>query len=82
MDRPITDLCYDYFDAAAKMDFLIKKCTKELKEATKAHQYKKCYYLKRKRIVYYSQKRELMETAYRLQNYYRKEDAKIEHYCA
>ncbi len=82
MDRPITDLCYDYFDAAAKMDSLIKKCTKELKEAYKAHEYKKCYFLKQKRLVYYSQKRELMETAYRLQNYYRKEDVRIEHYCA
>ena len=28
MDRPITDLCYDYFDAAAKMDSLIKNVQK------------------------------------------------------
>ena len=72
MDRPITDLCYDYFDAAAKMDILIKKCTKEIKEATEKKQFKKSYYLKQKRLVFYSQKRDLMETAYRLQNYYRK----------
>lgn len=81
MDRPITDLCYDYFDAAAKMDYLIKKCTKELKEATRNHQPRKCYYLKQKRLAFYSQKRELMDTALRLQNYYRKEDVNIEHYC-
>lgn len=82
MDRPINDLCYDYFDAAVKMDFLIKKCTKELKVATKNHQYKECYFLKQKRLYYYAQKRELIDIAYRLQNYYRKEDVSIEHYFA
>lgn len=76
MAKTLTDLSLEYFDAAKTMDCLIKKCTLDLKEATKSRDYRKCLLLKRKRLVFYSQKRDLIETAYRLQNYYRKEECK------
>ncbi len=78
MERTITDLSVDYFKAAADMDCLIKKCTKEIKEATKCGELKKLYLLKQKRLVFYSQKRELLTTAYKLQNYYRREENWLE----
>lgn len=77
MDKTITQLSEDYFDAAKKMDFLIKKCTCELKEATACHDYDKSYSLKQKRLSFYRQKRELTETAYFLRDYYRKEPVTI-----
>lgn len=76
MGKTLNELSLEYFDAAKKIDCLIKKCTHDLKEATKNRDYKKCLLLKHKRLVFYSQKRDLMETAYKLQNYYRKEECK------
>lgn len=76
MVKTLTDLSLEYFDAAKNMDCLIKKCTRDLKEATKRKDYKKCLLLKQKRLVFYSQKRDLIETAYKLQNYYRKEESR------
>lgn len=76
MDKTLTQLGLEYLDAAHKMDCLIKKCSLELKDATKKRDYKKCLLLKQKRLVFYSQKRDLMETAYKLQNYYRREECR------
>ena len=76
MDKTLTQLGLEYLDAAQKMDCLIKKCSHDLKEASKKRDYKKCLLLKQKRLVFYSQKRDLMETAYKLQNYYRKEESR------
>ena len=79
MEKTITDLIIDYFKAAADMDSLIKKCTSEIKEETKKGNSKKTYLLKRKRLIFYGQKRDLITTAYKLQNYYkRKEDELLE----
>lgn len=77
MDRPITELSVDYFKAAQDMDYLIKKCTREIKEATQKRDFRRSYQLKQKRLVFYGQKRDLMVTAYQLQNYYRKESTTI-----
>ncbi len=76
MGKTLTELSLEYFDAAKNMDILIKKCSHDLKEASKKRDYKKCLLLKQKRLVFYSQKRDLMETAYKLQNYYRKEECR------
>lgn len=77
MGKTLTQLGLEYLDAAQKTDFLIKKCNLELKEAAKKRDFKKCLLLKQKRLVLYGQKRDLMETAYKLQNYYnRKEECK------
>lgn len=78
MDKAITELSADYFKAAADMDCLIKKCTAEIKDATEKKDYRRSYLLKQKRLVFYAQKRELTITAYKLQNYYRKEKSWLE----
>lgn len=70
MEKSLKDLSLDYYKAAEDMDSLIKKCTKELNEAYKKRDMKKAYFLKQKRLVFYSQKRDLITTAYKLQNYY------------
>lgn len=74
MEKTLTQLGLEYLEAAQRMDYLIKKCTRELKDATANRDYRKCLILKQKRLVFYSQKRDLMETAYKLQNYYRREE--------
>lgn len=78
MERTITDLSVDYFKAAADMDCLIKKLTVKIKEATRNGETDKCYLLKQKRLIFYSQKRELLDTAYRLANYYKREETLLE----
>ena len=78
MEKTITDLNVDYFKAAADMDYLIKKTTAKIKEATEKNETDKVYLLKQKRLVFYSQKRELLEIAYKLKNYYNKEDFLLE----
>lgn len=77
MEKTITDLSVDYFKAAADMDSLIKKCTLEIKEETRKGNARKTYFLKQKRLVFYSQKRELMTTAYKLQNYYKRKENEL-----
>ncbi len=78
MDKSITELSTDYFKAAADMDCLIKKCTAEIKIAAEKKDFRKSYLLKQKRLVFYAQKRDLLTTAYKLQNYYRKEKSWLE----
>ncbi len=78
MAKTLTDLSYEYFNAASDMDCLIKKCTEDIKAATKAKDTKKVYLLKQKRLVFYSQKRELLITAYKLQNYYKRKENCLE----
>lgn len=78
MERTITDLSADYFKAAADMDCIIKKLTARIKEATDNGEKDKCYLLKQKRLIFYSQKREILDTAYTLANYYKKEETLLE----
>lgn len=76
MDKTITQLSADYFEAADNMACLIKKCTDDIKNAK--GDLNKIYKLKQKRLIYYSQKRELTDIAYKLQNYYKKEESWLE----
>ena len=77
MEKTLTQLGLEYLDAAQKMDCLIRKCTKELKDATERKDYRACLLLKQKRLTFYSQKRDLMETAYKLQNYYNRKEMNL-----
>ncbi|MBQ8228154.1 MAG: hypothetical protein IJZ88_03980 [Clostridia bacterium] len=74
MERTITDLSTDYFKAAADMDYLIKKVTTKIKLAMADGETDKCYKLKQKRQAFYAQKSELLALAYKLANYYNKEE--------
>ncbi len=74
MDKSLKELGAEYIEAAENIDRLIKKCTKEINEANKKREYKKCFILKHNRMIFYSQKRELMETANKLLNYYKREE--------
>ena len=78
MGKTLKELSLEYYKAAEDMDSLIKKCTKELNEAHRSRDMKKCYFLKQKRLVFYSQKRDLITTAYKLQNYYVRGDKRYE----
>lgn len=78
MERTITDLSADYFKAAEDMDYLIKKTTAGIKEAARKNETDKIYQLKQKRLIFYSQKRELLDIAYKLENYYNKEEYILE----
>ena len=78
MHRTITELSEDYFKAAEDIDCLIKKCNREIKEAVSNGDMKKYYYLKHKRLVFYSQKHDATLTAHMLKNYYRREDDSLE----
>ena len=74
MEKTITDLSVDYFEAAQNMEELIKSTTAKIKEAAESNETDKIYLLKQKRLIFYSQKRELLNTAYMLKNYYNKEE--------
>ncbi len=78
MERTITDLSVDYFKAAENMDALIKKTTANIREAIEKNETDKIYLLKQKRLIFYSQKRELLNTAHKLKNYYNKEEILLE----
>ena len=74
MELTAAQIGMSYLDAAKKADSLIKECTRQLKEATRNHDYKKCMHLKRERLVLYSEKRDLLEIGYKLIHYYEKEN--------
>ena len=74
MQKSLTQMSEDYFNAAKQIDALIEKYTKQLKQAYKSKNYLKTYELKRKIAVFYDQKKDIMITAYKLKNYYNKED--------
>lgn len=73
MQNSLTQLSEEYFETARKLDQIIEKYNKQLKDAYKAKNYLKTYELKRKLTVFYDQKREVMTTAYKLKNYYEEE---------
>ncbi len=74
MVKTLEQLGLEYYETAQYTDLLIKKCNREIKEAIKKRDFKKSLILKQKRLVLYSQKRDLMETAYKLQNYYKRKE--------
>ena len=57
---------------------ILKKYQAFLKAQREKKDFRKSYMLKQKRLVFYAQKRDLLTTAYKLQNYYRKEKSWLE----
>lgn len=70
MERSLTQMSEDYFKAADDINSLIMKYRQQLKEAYKSKDYLKTYEIKRKLTVFYDQKRDILDTAYTLKNYY------------
>ena len=73
MERSLTDLSEEYFKAAEDINSLIIKYRKLLNEAYRTKNYLKTYELKRKLTVFYDQKRDILDTAFLLKNYYEKD---------
>lgn len=76
MEKSLTQLSEDYFRAAEDINSLIVKYRQLLNEAYKSKNYLKTYELKRKLTIFYDQKRDILDTAYALKNYY-KRDAEV-----
>ena len=73
MERSLTELSEEYFKAAEDINSLIVKYRKQLNEAYNSNNYLKTYEIKRKLTVFYDQKRDILDTAYALRNYYEKD---------
>lgn len=73
MERSLTELSEEYFKAAEDINSLIIKYRKQLNEAYNSNNYLKTYEIKRKLTVFYDQKRDILDTAYALKNYYEKD---------
>lgn len=73
MERSLTELSEEYFKAAEDINSLIVKYRKQLNEAYNSNNYLKTYELKRKLTIFYDQKRDILNTAYALKNYYEKD---------
>ena len=73
MEKSLEELSEDYFAAAEDINQLIIKYRKKLNEAYGTRNYLKTYELKRKLTVLYDQKNDILETAYTLKNYYKKD---------
>ncbi len=73
MERSLTELSEEYFKAAEDINSLIVKYRKQLNEAYGSNNYLKTYEIKRKLTIFYDQKRDILDTAYALRNYYEKD---------
>ncbi len=73
MEKSLTQLSEDYFKAAEDINSLIVKYRHLLNEAYKAKNYLQTYELKRKLTIFYDQKRDILDTAYALKNYYNRD---------
>lgn len=73
MERSLTELSEEYFKAAEDINCLIVKYRKQLNEAYNSNNYLRTYEIKRKLTVFYDQKRDILDTAYALRNYYEKD---------
>lgn len=73
MERSLVELSEEYFRAAEDINSLIVKYRKQLNEAYSSKNYLKTYELKRKLTIFYDQKRDILDTAYALRNYYDKD---------
>ncbi len=74
MEKSLTQLSEDYFKAAEDINSLIIKYRQLLNEAYNSNNYLKTYELKRKLTVFYDQKRDILDTAYALKNYYKRSE--------
>lgn len=74
MEKTLTQLSEDYFKAAEDINSLIIKYRRLLNEAYDSNDYLKTYELKRKLTVFYDQKRDILDTAYALKNYYKRSE--------
>lgn len=74
MEKSLTQLSEDYFKAAEDINSLIIKYRRLLNEAYDSNDYLKTYELKRKLTVFYDQKRDILDTAYALKNYYKRSE--------
>lgn len=74
MELTVEQIGLRYLDAAKKADSLIKECTRQLKEATRNNDFKRCMHLKRERLVLYSEKRDLLDIGYKLIHYYERKN--------
>lgn len=74
MVKTTEEIGYRYLEVASEMEDVIKNCSRELKEAAAKGDYKRYMYLKRKRLVLYGERRELLETGYKLIHYYERKD--------
>lgn len=73
MEKSLTQLSEDYFKAAEDINSLIVKYRTQLQQAYKAKNYLQTYELKRKLTIFYDQKRDILDTAYALKNYYKRD---------
>lgn len=73
MERSLTELSEEYFKAAEDINSLIVKYRNQLNEAYSSNNYLKTYEIKRKLTIFYDQKRDILDTAYALRNYYEKD---------
>ncbi|MBO5420709.1 MAG: hypothetical protein J6A67_02045 [Clostridia bacterium] len=73
MEKSLIELSEDYFKAAEDINCLIVKYRKQLNEAYMANNYLRTYEIKRKLSIFYDQKRDILDTAYALKNYYEKD---------
>lgn len=74
MERTLTQLSEDYFKAAEDINCLIVKYRRLLNEAYNSNNYLKTYEIKRKLKIFYDQKRDILDTAYALKNYYKRDE--------
>jgi hypothetical protein len=74
MERTLTQLSEDYFKAAEDINYLIVKYRRLLNEAYNSNNYLKTYEIKRKLTIFYDQKRDILDTAYALKNYYKRDE--------
>ncbi|MBQ5592311.1 MAG: hypothetical protein IIU80_05145 [Clostridia bacterium] len=74
MERTLTQLSEDYFKAAEDINCLIVKYRRLLNEAYNSNNYLKTYEIKRKLTIFYDQKRDILDTAYALKNYYKRDE--------
>lgn len=79
MEKSLEELSEEYFAAAKEINQLIVKYRKKLNEVYMAGNYLKTYELKHKLTVLYDQKSDILETAYKLKNYYRKDGEVNQH---
>ncbi|MBP9989631.1 MAG: hypothetical protein KBT46_09080 [Ruminococcus sp.] len=70
----LSQLADEYFETAKELDNKIAKYKKILKEEYRRKNYLKVYDIKRKLMIYYDQKRDVMTTAYKLKNYYENDE--------
>ena len=70
MEKSLTELSEEYFEAAEYLTKLIGKYTKLLNAAYSSNDFLKTYEIKRKLKILYDERGETLETAHLLKHYY------------